>query len=178
MPLPGLLPPAPTPAPVDPAPATPEADEPARSTTDRPADAVRLVVIHVIDGDTIEVGAAHSNTIVAENERMRVRLIGIDAPERTPTPECWSAEARFRLSQLLPEGSTVWAAPDVELRDRYDRALLYLWTDDGLFVNLELVAAGDAEAIRVQPNVAFYDLLAGAQAEAEASGAGRWGACR
>ena len=69
------------------------------------------------------------------------------------------------------------AAPDSDTWDDYRRRLFNLWTDDGRFVNHELVAAGDAEAIRVVPNVAYYDLLSATQARAEASGAGQWGAC-
>ncbi|WP_194409491.1 thermonuclease family protein [Microbacterium cremeum] len=150
---------------------------PADGLPSRPGDAFALTVTYVFDGDTIEARMQEPNEVVATSNPIRVRLIGIDTPEGTPSPECWADEARAHLAELLPEGSTVWAAPDTETWDRYDRALFNLWTDDGRFVNHELVAAGDAEAIRVWPNVAFYDLLAAAQAQAEASGAGRWGAC-
>lgn len=143
----------------------------------RPADAFALTVDYVFDGDTIEARMQQPNDIVTTANPIRIRLIGIDTPEGTPAPECWAAEARTHLSELLPEGSTVWAAPDRDTWDDYRRRLFNLWTDDGTFVNHELVAAGDAEAIRVWPNVAFYDLLSEAQAEAEASGVGQWGAC-
>jgi micrococcal nuclease len=131
----------------------------------------------VYDGDTIEARMQSANDVVTTERPIRIRLIGVDTPEGTPSPECWADEARTHLAQLLPEGSTIWAAPDVDTWDDYDRRLFYLWTDDGRFVNHELVAAGDARALRVWPNVEHEDLLAGAQARAEASGAGRWGAC-
>ncbi|WP_127819668.1 thermonuclease family protein [Microbacterium sp. CPCC 204701] len=150
---------------------------PADGIPSRPGDAFPLTETYVYDGDTIEARMQEPNDVVTTSSPVRIRLIGIDTPEGTPSPECWADEARTHLAELLPEGSTVWAMPDAETRDDYDRRLLNLWTDDGRFVNLELVTAGDAEAIRVWPNIAFYDLLAGAQAEAEASGAGRWGAC-
>lgn len=118
-----------------------------------------------------------SNDVVTTPEPIRIRLIGIDTPEGTPTPECWADEARTHLRELLPEGSTVWAAPDADTWDDYSRRLFHLWTEDGVFVNHALVAAGDAEAIQVWPNVEFSDLLTRAQAGAEASDAGRWGAC-
>ncbi len=143
----------------------------------RPDDAFALTVTYVFDGDTIEAHVVTPNEVVSTTEPVRVRLIGIDTPEGTPSPECWADEARVRLETLLPEGSTVWASPDVEPRDRYDRALLYLWTEDGRFVNHELVAGGDAEALRVPPNTAHADLFTAAQAAAQASGAGQWGAC-
>ncbi|GAA5212586.1 thermonuclease family protein [Microbacterium kyungheense] len=137
----------------------------------RPDDAVALTVTYVFDGDTIEVAEPSAGG------RIRVRLIGIDTPEGTPAPECWADEARAHLAELLPEGATVWSAPDAEPNDRYGRALRYLWTDDGRFVNYELVAAGDAETLRIAPNTAHADLFAAAQVEAEAVRAGQWGAC-
>ena len=143
----------------------------------RPADAFPLSVVYVYDGDTIQARMHEPNDVVTTENPIRIRLIGVDTPEGTPSPECWADEARTHLAELLPEGATVWAAPDTETWDDYDRRLFNLWTDDGRFVNLELVTAGDAEAIRVWPNVEHYELLTAAQAEAEASGAGRWGAC-
>lgn len=163
----------------DPAPSTSAA---APTTTGdgipaRPSDAFPLTVVHVYDGDTIQAVMQEPNDVVTTSNPIRIRLIGVDTPEGTPAPECWADEARTHLAQLLPEGATVWAAPDTETWDDYDRRLFNLWTDDGRFVNLELVAAGDAAAIRVWPNVEFFDLLTAAQADAEASGTGRWGAC-
>lgn len=143
----------------------------------RPDDAFPLTVLYVYDGDTIQARMQQPNDVVTTSSPIRIRLIGVDTPEGTPTAECWAEEARAHLAALLPEGSTVWAAPDSDTWDDYERRLFNLWTDDGTFVNLELVTAGDAEAIRVWPNVAFHDLLADEQARAEASGAGRWGAC-
>jgi len=144
----------------------------------RPGTAFALTVTYVYDGDTIQARVVEPDDTVTTADPIRIRLIGVDAPEGTPIAECWAEEARSHLAALLPEGSRVWAAPDAETRDDFDRRLFNLWTDDGRFVNLELVKAGDAEAMRVWPNVAFHSLLAGAQAEAEASGAGRWSACR
>ena len=151
--------------------------DPPGAAPSRPGDAFPLTVVYVYDGDTIQAVVQEPNDVVSTSDAIRIRLIGVDTPEGTPSPECWADEARTHLAQLLPEGSTVWAAPDAETWDDYDRRLFNLWTEDGRFVNLELVAAGDAEAIRVWPNVEFFDLLTAAQAEAEASGAGMWGAC-
>lgn len=150
---------------------------PAEEVPSRPADAFALTVNYVFDGDTIEATMVVPNDIVTTSNPIRIRLIGIDTPEGTPTPECWADDARAHLIELLPEGATVWAAPDSDTWDDYRRRLFNLWTDDGRFVNHELVVAGDAEAIRVWPNVRYYDLLSDAQRQAEASGVGQWGAC-
>jgi endonuclease YncB( thermonuclease family) len=143
----------------------------------RPAEAFEMAVEYVFDGDTIEARVETPNDIVTTARPIRIRLIGIDTPEGRPSPECWADEARAHLRELLPVGSTVWVGPDRDTWDDNQRRLFYLWTPDGRFVNLELVAAGDAEAIRVWPNVEHYDLLREAQADAEAADVGQWGAC-
>ena len=144
---------------------------------ERPDDAFPLTVTYVFDGDTIEARVQQPNEIVTTPDPIRIRLIGVDTPEGTPAPECWADEARAHLSALLPDGATVWAAPDVDTWDPYQRRLFNLWTDEGVFVNHELVAAGDAEVIRIRPNVAFSDVLTTAQRAAQDAGLGRWGSC-
>jgi micrococcal nuclease len=143
----------------------------------RPAEAFALTVDHVVDGDTIVARAVAPNDVVPSTDEVRIRLIGIDTPEGAPELECWANEAREHLRTLLPEGATVWAVADVEWRDRYDRALLYLWTDDGRFVNHELMAAGDAEVMSIAPNTTHEALFTTARDAAAAGGVGRWGAC-
>lgn len=143
----------------------------------RPDNAFPLTVLYAYDGDTIQAQMQSPNDVVTTSNPIRIRLIGIDTPEGTPTAECWANEARTSLATLLPEGSTVWAAPDRDTWDDYQRRLFNLWTDDGRFVNYELVAAGDAEAIRVWPNVQYDDLLVAAQERAEAVPLGQWAAC-
>lgn len=143
----------------------------------QPADAFALTVLYVYDGDTIQARMRSPNEIVTTDRPLRIRLIGVDTPEGTPAPECWADEARSHLAELLPEGATVWAAPDQETWDDYGRRLFNLWTDDGRFVQSELVVAGDAEAIRIQPNVLFSDELTTLQAAAQSAGRGQWGAC-
>lgn len=150
---------------------------PASDIPPRPADAVPLTVASVWDGDTIRAAAQGPNAIVPVAEEIRIRLIGVDTPELSPDEQCWAVQARDELRALLPEGSTVWAAPDADPRDRYDRWLLYLWTDDGRFVNYELVAAGAAEAVLFEPNGAHFALFESAEEYAYTWGVGRWGAC-
>jgi len=148
----------------------------------RPGEAFPLTVEYVYDGDTIRARMLTPNDVVRTDDSIRIRLIGVDTPEAAgagrPRTECWADEARAHLAALLPEGSTVWAAVDRESWDHYARRLFHLWTEDGRSVADELVAAGDAEAISVWPNVGQDDRLRRAQGAAETSAAGRWGACR
>ena len=162
-----------------------DAGDPAGSTTavavedppGIPDDAFEMTVESVHDGDTLRAHVAKPNGVVTDAGSTRVRLIGVDTPEIAPEPECWGTEATARLRALLPPGSTVWGAPDREVLDRYDRHLLYLWTPDGLFVNAELVAQGDAAVLPVAPNTRHETLLRSLEAEASMAGRGQWGAC-
>jgi len=150
------------------------------STTPPPTDSMparapaeRTVVVAVIDGDTVDVRIA--------GRAERVRLIGVDTPE-TVHPnkpvECYGPEASARLSELLPPGTEIDLAGDVEERDRYGRLLAYvLRRTDDLFVNLALVAEGYAGILPLPPNTAFAADLEAAEAAARAARLGRWGSC-
>lgn len=135
-----------------------------------PADAESWEVVSVTDGDTLRLRDPDG---AVEN----VRLVGIDTPEVHPVRECFGDEAEAELLRLAPIGSALRVASDLDPRDDYGRLLLYLWTDDDVFVNLALVESGFAEAIRVAPNDAWYDELRAAEDAAAHDGLGLWGAC-
>ena len=143
---------------------------PSRRRGVRPANGV---VVGVIDGDTLVVRLDTSDE--------RLRLIGIDTPESVATDrpdECFGKEASAQLAGLLPPGTPVWVERDVEPRDRYGRLLGYLHrSDDGLFVNHDLVAQGFAEAKAYPPNTTMESLFEAAEARARAADAGLWSAC-
>ncbi|BDV29644.1 thermonuclease family protein [Microbacterium terricola] len=143
----------------------------------RPADAFALTVASVWDGDTLRATLDRPNAVVESAGELKVRLIGIDTPERSPVEECGALDARDALLALAPVGSTVWAAPDADPRDRYDRWLFYLWTDDGRFINERLTASGDAEPLSFEPNTTYAGLLAASARGAREAGLGQWGAC-
>ena len=131
------------------------------------------VVERIVDGDTI---------IASIGERSEtVRLIGLDAPESvapTRPVQCYGKEASGFLEAVLPAGTEITLLRDVEARDVYDRLLGYVVrSSDGLFVNLELVAAGYAAVLSYPPNDHYADVLDRAQAEAVVSGRGLWSAC-
>lgn len=91
------------------------------------------VVVGVIDGDTVDVRI--------ESGMIRVRLHGVDAPERDQ-PQ--GAAAKAALSALVFS-----KAVDVEPveQDRYDRLVARLWLGD-LDVNAALVKQGAAWVYR------------------------------
>lgn len=133
------------------------------------------VVVHVVDGDTVD--------LEIDGQTERVRLIGLDAPEsvsRADPVQCYGPEASAALDALLPEGTALRLERDAEARDRYDRLLLYLYlpvTDGEVFVNEWLIANGFATTMFFEPNTTFEARFNGVRRDAEAAGVGLWGAC-
>lgn len=128
--------------------------------TSRAGDAA--TVVEVIDGDTVDVETD-------DGQRHRVRLIGINSPERG---ECLEKEATAGLAELVGD-SMVTMTADRSDRDRYGRLLRYLHTD-GRFVNEAMVADGLAMARRYKPDTAQADRLDAAQERAQRSRVGLW----
>ncbi len=94
-----------------------------------PARLQRAEVIDVIDGDTIDV-------LIAGREE-RVRYYGVDTRERG---EACFREATARNEQLV--GDAVLLLPDARERDRYDRLLRYVFTEEGESIDARLIAEG------------------------------------
>lgn len=144
-----------------------------------PAGAQRVEVTRHVDGDTLWV-RARGDGVLDRAAETRVRLLEIDTPEsrdpRRPV-ECYAVEASRALARMLPLGATAWAVSDRDLLDPYDRVLLYLWTDRGLFVNRAMVARGFATAVLFEPNDRHIAELRAAEARARRAGRGLWGAC-
>lgn len=155
--------------------ADPSAPASGGDTGTRPDGAVALTVDHVYDGDSLRAIAVDAEGF-ADGE-VEARLIGIDAPEGTPTQECGAQESQSALRGLLPDGATVWVVPGAEPRDRYDRALVYAWTDEGAFLNAEQLRAGHARTLSIEPNTEHAATFADAERTAQQSGSGIWLAC-
>jgi endonuclease YncB( thermonuclease family) len=125
----------------------------------------RYAFRYAVDGDTIDIAGAG-----------RVRLLGIDAPEigrGFDTSAPFAREARDRLASLL---ATRWVRLelDVESTDRYDRTLAYVFRDDGLFVNAEMLRTGLARVSARLPLQRLADLRR-AEDEAQRARRGIWG---
>jgi micrococcal nuclease len=105
----------------------------------------------------------------------KVRLIGVDTPEVYGGVECYGREASAFVKRLLPLGSPVGYELGAEERDRYGRALAYVYTDDGRFLNLLLVRRGYAQPLTIPPNDEFADRFAAAARRARGRKMGLWG---
>jgi micrococcal nuclease len=138
-----------------------------------PDRAFTATVDRVVDGDTF--------IALRRGEHVRVRLIGVDAPEsvRPGHPvECWGHEASAVLTRLLPAGTRVRAAYQAGGRtDVYGRDLWDVWLPDGRLVQAVLVRRGAAEAVAYRPQVAHAAYLERVEASARDRGAGLWGRC-
>lgn len=163
----------PTRDPPSPSPTSPVNRPSEQQSTERPAAMPQAVeVLRVIDGDTIEIRG--DGRIVPRDTEVLVRLLEIDTPERG---DCFADAATARLTELLPPGSSARIERDVELIDPYDRHLLYVWNDEGVFVNEALVRSGHAEAVLYPPNDKHWATISGAEDTARQTGAGLWSAC-
>ncbi len=141
---------------------------PVTSTTSAAPAGDEVTVVRVIDGDTIVVSGD-----------IHVRLIGVDTPETTGGLQCFGSEATRYLNELLPVGTRVRLAYDVERLDRYGRTLGYVYKlTDGVFVNLAVARNGFAAQLTVPPNVAHAEEFRAAVAEARSADLGLWRACQ
>jgi micrococcal nuclease len=146
-------------------------DDPGGVPTVGAPEGPAVPVTRVVDGDTVRV--------LRESREERIRLIGIDAPEVDwygGQAECFGDEAGRFLRRLLA-GERVVLEVDREPTDRYGRTLAYLYTEEGLQVNLLLVQEGYAEVTIYPPNDRYEDELRAAQADAQQAGRGLWSAC-
>jgi len=125
-------------------------------------------VVSVIDGDTIKI-----------KDNIRIRLIGINAPDKG---ECYYEESRQFLKEFL-EGKTVNLEKDISGKDDYGRPLRYVILpsddpeQDNILVNDYIVRQGYAQAISSPPDNRYRDLLVSAQEEALRENRGLWKEC-
>src|SRR5512135_790481 len=129
------------------------------------------VVVEIVDGDTLRVRT------IGSAEPVTVRLIGIDAPERSHPSlgkEFFSDEAAAHLASLC-RGKTVRMEEDAEDTDRYDRLLRYVFlpSPDGRLLNEEMLGAGMARAYTRFPFSRKEAFLA-AEGRARREGKGLW----
>ena len=111
----------------------------------------KYFVQRVIDGDTF----------VIENKE-RVRLIGIDTPEKGEP--CYF-EAKKKLEDLILDEKVV-LKKDISERDRYHRLLRYTYKNK-LFVNLEMIESGYAHASPYTPDIKYKEIFKKAEHEAK-----------
>ena len=132
--------------------------------------ATTLRDVYAVDGDTITARAE-------DGAEIRIRLLGIDAPEHG---ECGFQEATDGLTTLLQAGGSVEFThdPATDQHDRYGRFLGYVAVD-GNDAGLSLIDDGLVAAWwpRSAATPARADTYRSAHDRAEAAEIGSWAAC-
>lgn len=128
-----------------------------------------VLVERVVDGDTFE--------IMMDDKREKVRMIGIDTPEsvdpRRPV-QCFGKEATKHLEALIGS-KPVRLETDTQSdeRDKYDRLLRHVYTEDGAHINARMIEDGYAYAYTQFPFEFRLEFLK-LQTAARDAGKGLW----
>jgi micrococcal nuclease len=137
-----------------------------------------ILVERAVDGDTLKL----------ENGE-RVRLIGIDTPEKFESAKLYRDSQKSgqdvktiqalgkrasNFTRDLVEGKRVRLEFDVEKRDKYKRLLAYVYLKDGTFVNAEIVRQGYASLMTYPPNVKYVDTFKQLYQQARENNRGLW----
>jgi len=127
-------------------------------------------VTKVVDGDTFWVDDG-------SEKGLKVRLIGVDAPETRKSARkdvgFYGEESKEYLTQLLSD-IEVRLEYDVDRKDRYGRTLAYAFLPDGTFVNAALIKQGYATVLTIPPNVQHAEAFVKYQRQARKKGRGLW----
>ena len=152
---------------------------PAPEPPPKTAQVIQAQITSVTDGDTVEVRA-----FGAQQSNYRVRLIGIDTPEKYAAPECGTAGATANMRRMALDRQghgrrvVLTTDPTQATFDRYGRLLAYVRTSGGKQLNIAQVAAGWAK-VYVYNNVPFQRVTSfrAAERRARAANRGVWRQC-
>ena len=131
---------------------TPTRDKPTQTT------AQEHLVTYVVDGDTVVVDG-----------KTTVRLIGIDTPERG---EPGYEQATEHLESLIGN-RFVRIEKGIEQTDRYGRELGYIYIGQRS-INQEMIAAGQARTLPIEPNTRYADIFYKEERKAKQARLGLW----
>jgi len=121
-------------------------------------DGSAILVKEVVDGDTIVL-----------SDGSRVRLTGINTPEYG----MYFFEEAKEVLEAIVLGREVILEKDITDKDKYGRLLKYVYTGD-LFVNLEMVKRGFANAYTYPPDVKYTERFLEAERYARENNLGLW----
>lgn len=127
-------------------------------------------VTDVVDGDTIKISMNGSTETL--------RLIGMDTPEtvdpRKPV-QCFGKEASKKGKELLLNKKVrIEKDPTQGERDKYDRLLVYVYRDDGIFYNKLMIEQGYAHEYTYNTPYKYQSEFKSAQKSAEQNQLGLW----
>ncbi len=120
----------------------------------------------IIDGDTLVVDGGE-----------RIRIIGIDTPERGrdgKPGEPYAKVASDYLARLIPPGTTIGLAFDNERQDKYGRTLAHVLRANGEPVAVALLENGYARTLVIAPNTRQASCYAAIEERARQQRRGIW----
>lgn len=131
-------------------------------------------VLDVTDGDTL---------VIAKDGETRVRLMAMDAPEKSDTryghSEFYGEEAwKYAKSLIEASGNQVRITYDKTKQDQYGRDLAYVWLKDGRMLNALLVAEGYAYSYTSSPKPQYVDAFLSLMRQARSQRKGLWSHCQ
>lgn len=121
------------------------------------------VVARVVDGDTIET-----------DTKEKVRLIGVNTPEKHGKTEYYGEEAsKYTTTRLT--GKTVYLFKDVSETDRYGRLLRFVFIKgESVMFNETLLVEGYANVSTYSPDVTYAEYFLQFERSARENGIGLW----
>jgi micrococcal nuclease len=139
-----------------------------------PAPAAAPASVADLDDVTLTRGGTSIRAVLS-GSRGVVRLIGVDAPEKTGgyrDSEPYG-DAATRFMRTLLDGKDVRLEYDGDRKDQYNRTLAYVYLPDGRMANVEIIRAGYAETYRRFEYHRKPEFFA-AEREAKAARRGMW----
>jgi micrococcal nuclease len=142
----------------------------AQPAVDNEEKHVYYTVTRVVDGDTFWIDDG-------SEKGLKIRLIGVDAPEPRNNGKkmkgYFGTESSDYLTRLIG-GKKVRLEYDAGRFDQYGRTLAYVYLEDGTFVNADLVKNGYATVMTTPPNVKYADTFVELAARARKHNKGLW----
>lgn len=123
-----------------------------------------------VDGDTFWVDDGSEKGI-------KLRLIGIDAPESRNMfkikEEPFGKEASSVIKEIIGNNK-VRLETDIDKFDQFGRTLVYVYLENNLFINQEMIKRGYAQVATYPPNVKNEKLFYETQIKARENKLGMW----
>lgn len=105
-----------------------------------------------------------------------LKYAGVESysPEsKIPLSRAYGAQA-LEFNNALVGGKKIWIEWGPKLRDKQSRLLGYVFTEEGVFVNAEILKAGHAKARILVPNVRYADEFREWESQARQAKKGLW----
>jgi endonuclease YncB( thermonuclease family) len=121
--------------------------------------------VEILDGDTFVA------SVPGSDDRVTVRLLGVDAPD--PPSQHWSEQATKYLTARLANRSVTLRLEGTQTRDADGHLLAYVYVTDGDCLNADIVRDGQAYSDR-RVKHSLRSPLEQAERDARAKGRGLW----